>query len=58
MRMSVIISALVAVIVGFGGSVAVILAAADSVGATQAETASWIAVLCVSMMATTAILSV
>ena len=58
MRMSVIISALVAVIVGFGGSVAVILAAADSVGATQEETASWIAVLCISMMATTAILSV
>ena len=58
MRMSVVISALVAVIVGFGGSVAVILAAADSVGATQAETASWIAVLCISMMGTTAVLSI
>ena len=58
MRVSVVISALVAVLVGFGGSVAVVIAAAEAVQATQAQTASWIAVLCVSMMMTTAILSV
>jgi benzoate membrane transport protein len=58
MRVSVIISAFVAVLVGFGGSVAVVIAAAEAVQATQAQTASWIAVLCVSMMMTTAILSV
>ena len=58
MRVSVVISALIAVLVGFGGSVAVVIAAAEAVQATQAQTASWIAVLCVSMMMTTAILSV
>lgn len=58
MRVSVVISALVAVLVGFGGSVAVVIATAEAVQATQAQIASWIAVLCVSMMATTAILSV
>ncbi|MCR9256899.1 MAG: benzoate/H(+) symporter BenE family transporter [Alphaproteobacteria bacterium] len=57
MRSSVVISALVAVLVGFGGSVAVVLAAAEAVGASRAETSSWIAVLCVSMMATSAVLS-
>lgn len=58
MRASVIISALVAVLIGFGGSVAIILAAAKSVGATVDQTSSWVAVLCVSMMVTTAMLSV
>lgn len=57
MRSSVIISAIVAALVGFGGSLAVILAATEAVGATQAQTASWVAALCISMMATTAILS-
>ncbi|MEM7189465.1 MAG: benzoate/H(+) symporter BenE family transporter [Pseudomonadota bacterium] len=58
MRSSIIISALVAVVVGFGGSVAVILAAASSAGANPAETASWIAMLCVSMMVTSGTLSI
>jgi len=58
MRASVVISALVAVLVGFGGSVAIILAAAQAVGATSGQTSSWIAALCVSMAATTAYLSV
>lgn len=56
--MSVIISALVAVLVGFGGSVAVILAAADALGASEGQKATWITVLCLSMMATTGVLSV
>ena len=58
MRASVVISALVAVMVGFGGSIAIILAAAAAVGATPAQTTSWVAMLCVSMMVTTGILSV
>jgi len=58
MRASVVISALVAVLVGFGGSVAVILAAARAVEATPAQTSSWVAVLCLSMAVTTAVLSV
>jgi benzoate membrane transport protein len=49
MKASLVTSALVAVVVGFGGSVAVVIAAADSLGATEAQTASWITVLCVSM---------
>ena len=58
MRASVVISAFVAVLVGFGGSVAIVLAAAKAVGASPEQTSSWIAALCVSMMATTAILSI
>ncbi len=58
MRASIIISALVAVLVGFGGSVAIVLAAAKSVGATPDQTSSWIAALCLSMMVTTALLSI
>ncbi|MGI9507964.1 MAG: benzoate/H(+) symporter BenE family transporter [Geminicoccaceae bacterium] len=58
MRASIVISALVAVLVGFGGSVAIILAAAKAVGATPDQTSSWVAALCLSMMATTAILSI
>lgn len=46
---SLVISGLVAVVVGFGGSVAVVMAAAAAVGASPAQTASWIAALCVSM---------
>lgn len=57
MRASVVISALVAVLVGFGSSLAVILAAADAVGASRAQTTSWVTVLCLSMMVTTASLS-
>ncbi|MEM7507754.1 MAG: benzoate/H(+) symporter BenE family transporter [Pseudomonadota bacterium] len=57
MRLSIVTSALVAVLVGFGGSVAVVLSAAEAVGATAAETSSWIAMLCVSMMATSLVLS-
>lgn len=58
MRTSVILSALIAVLVGFGGSVAIIIEAAKAVNATSAQTASWIAVLCLSMMLTTTILSI
>ena len=42
-RPSLFIAALIAALVGFGGTVAIVLAAADAVGATQAQTASWLA---------------
>ncbi len=58
MRASLVISALVAVLVGFGGSVAIPLAAARAVGAGAAETSSWIAALCLAIAVTTAVLSV
>lgn len=51
MKASLVTSALVAVVVGFGGSVAVVIAAAGSLGATEAQMASWITVLCISMAA-------
>lgn len=58
MRASVVISALVAVLVGFGSSVAIVLAAAEAVGANAAQTSSWIASICLATAATTAILSI
>ena len=44
-------------LVGFGGSVAIVLAAAQAVGATPAQSASWVTALCLSMAATSALLS-
>ena len=49
MRISIPVSAFVAAIVGFGGTLALIIAAADAVGATQAQTASWVTALCLAM---------
>lgn len=58
MRASLVTSGLVAVVVGFAGSVAVVIAAAEAVGATAEQTASWIAVLCLSMAVGSLALSV
>lgn len=58
MRLSVISSAFVAAIVGFGGTVAVILAAAAKVGATSAEAASWVCALCIAVGISSTVLSV
>ncbi|MBZ9676641.1 benzoate/H(+) symporter BenE family transporter [Mesorhizobium sp. ES1-1] len=49
MRLSIPISAFVAAIVGFGGTLAVVIAAATAVGATQVETASWVTAICLAM---------
>ncbi len=57
MRFSVIASAVVAAVVGFGGTLALIIAAAHALGATQAETASWVTAICLSMFAATLYLS-
>lgn len=58
MRSSVVTYAILAVLVGFGGSIAVVLAAAEAVSASPDEKASWIMVLCLSIAAGTFFLSV
>lgn len=50
-------SAFVAAIVGFGGTVALVIAAAGAVGATQAETASWITAMCLALVVESAAMS-
>lgn len=51
MRISIPVSAFVAAIVGFGGTLAIVIAAAKAVGATQIETASWVTAICLAMAA-------
>jgi benzoate membrane transport protein len=55
--MSVVMSAIVAALVGFGGTVALIVAAAQAVGADMAQTSSWVAALCLAVAATSGYLS-
>jgi benzoate membrane transport protein len=57
MRVSIPTSAFVAAIVGFGGTLAIIIAAAAAVGATQVETASWVTAICLAMAVDTGWLS-
>ncbi|MBL8576832.1 MAG: benzoate/H(+) symporter BenE family transporter [Mesorhizobium sp.] len=49
MRASIPASAFVAAIVGFGGTLAIIIAASDAVSATQSQTASAVTALCLAM---------
>jgi benzoate membrane transport protein len=49
MRLSIPVSAFVAAIVGFGGTLAIVIAAAKAVGATQIQTASWVTAICLAM---------
>jgi len=56
-RTSTIVTALVAVAVGFGGTVALILTAAESAGATEAQTISWVVAVCLATAACSLILS-
>jgi benzoate membrane transport protein len=56
-RASIPASALVAAIVGFGGTLALIIAAADVLGATREQTASWVTAVCIAMALETAWLS-
>ena len=46
MRASMISAALVAALVGYGSTIALVLAAAQAVGASPAQTASWVAAVC------------
>lgn len=57
MRISVVANALVAAFVGFGGTLALIVAAAQALGATQAQTASWVSAICLAVAIETAFLS-
>ncbi|MDF2689204.1 MAG: benzoate transporter [Microvirga sp.] len=58
MRLSIVTSAVVAALVGFGSTIAIIIAAAQAVGANAAQTSSWVAALCLAMAATSGYLSV
>ncbi len=58
MRFSVIASALVAALVGFVGTLAIIIEATRRLGATPHQTSSWVASLCLGMAVTSAYLSV
>lgn len=58
MRVSVIVSAIVAALVGFGGTLAIVVAAAQAVGANQAQTSSWVAGICLAVAAASGLLSV
>ncbi len=49
MRISIPVSAFVAAVVGFGGTLALIIAAADAVGASREQTASMVTALCLAM---------
>lgn len=48
MRASLISAALVAALVGYGSTIALVLAAAAAVGATPAQTASWVLAVCLA----------
>lgn len=48
MRLSLFSSAFVAALIGYGASVAIVLAAARSLGATPTETASWLLAICLA----------
>ena len=56
-RLSTLSSALVASLVGFGGTMALVLGAAQSVGATEAQTASWITAIAIAVALETLILT-
>lgn len=58
MRASLISAAFVAALVGYGSSIALVLAAAAAVGATPEQTASWVLALCFGKALGSAVLSV
>lgn len=58
MRASLISAAFVAALVGYGSTIALVLAAAAAVGATSAQTASWVLAVCLGKALGTAVLSV
>jgi len=57
LRFSIVASALVAVMVGFGGTLAVIVQAAGHLGGTPDQISSWVAALCLGIGATSVFLS-
>jgi benzoate membrane transport protein len=57
MRLSMVSAALVAALVGYGSTVALVLAAATALGATPAQTTSWLLAVCLAKAAGSAVLS-
>jgi benzoate membrane transport protein len=57
MRISMLAAAVVAALVGYGSTIALVLAAARAVGASEAETASWVLAVCLVKAAGSAGLS-
>lgn len=57
MALSLITAPLVAVIIGFAGTLALLIAAAEAVGATPNQTISWVAAICLAKAAETVFLS-
>lgn len=57
MRLSMISAALVAALVGFGSTIALVLAAAAALGATPAQTGSWVTAICLTKALGSAFLS-
>jgi benzoate membrane transport protein len=57
MRFSIISSAIVAAVVGFGSTLALLIAAAQALGADQAQTASWVTAICIAKVFETGFLS-
>lgn len=58
MRASILSSALVAALIGYGSTIALVLSAAAAVGATPDQTASWVLAVCLAKAAGSALLSV
>lgn len=58
MRASLFSAALVAALVGYGSTIALVLAAAAAVGASPAQTGSWVLAICLGKAAGSALLSV
>lgn len=57
MPLSVLTAAIVAALVGLASALAVVLAAAEALNATPAQTTSWVTALCLSMAVTSGYLS-
>ena len=57
MRLSLFSAALVAALVGYGSTIALVLAAAGALGATPAQTASWVMAVCFAKAIGSALLS-
>ena len=57
MRISMVSAALVAALVGYGSTIALVLAAAAAVSATPAQTASWVLAICLAKALGSAFLS-
>ena len=57
MRISMISAALVAALVGYGSTIALVLAAAAAVSATPSQTASWVLTICFAKALGSAVLS-